>query len=408
MAKLTQCENCKEYQAGLNLCTRKWKDVCFDDTDCEFLLGNPGDSAGSDVESEERSVNNISKITKRGSVRYDDNFNERVTGTDTSKIQYSNSKIKSSSSLYSTVAFIVIFMISCCVGVAYFLKNVENEKEKEQAKAHQSYVLDEILQDKTLNSIKMISHYFDGDTLVVNYFAVPQIANCIRKNSLKTEFQNMVLLYHDKWKEVLNTVHDEQSVIIATFNRYDYKNTVPPISTSTLKTVLNYEEVMDTITITMDEVGTFIDNKALRKNAMEVFAKRKIYDIEEYVKMHYRNTAILKMHSVTLDKDFVRVALSFDDSRSRIGTTLLDSTRIDLNFIDKVGERGSILKEIFSICSRTHRGFTIEYVGSQKGTHHVLSWSYDRAMEFKPLFNLGVNPYDETNRTGVTFVNSRN
>lgn len=409
MAKLNQCENCKDYQANLKLCTREWKDVCFDDTDCKFKLDSNDDSVSPVVETGGREVSTLSRVSKRGSVRseiaYGDSPYEETRETHSPKKKVSSSSnIIRSRSFYITVLFCIILLVSGGVGVAYY----KNNEAKELSKAQIICLLDEIQQDKTLNSIRMIGHHYESDSLVINYFAITPIAIKIKKDSLRNEFQNMVLLYHDKWKEVLNNVCDKQSVIVATFNRYDFKNRSYPNHGTEGKSINDFEELTDTLTITIAEVKAFLDNQAMREKAIAVFANRKIYDIEEYVKIHYGKTSILKMHSVTLDKDFVRVALSFDDSKSRIGSSLLDSTSIDPNFIDKVGERGSILKEIFSICSRTHRGFTIEYIGSKKGTHHVLSWNYDRAMEFKPLFKLGTNPYEVTNQSGVTLVRERN
>ena len=406
MARLNQCKDCKDYQSNLNLCTREWKELCFDDTDCKFKFDNIEDSASSTSESEDFNENIHSRVAKRGSIRSgtasDNKVIKEAMEMHAPKIKHSSSSIsKRVHPYYIAIFFIIIILVLGGFGISCYLKN----EEKEQEKSHVNYLLDEIQQDKTLNSIKMISHHYEGDTLLVNYFAIPSIAKKIYKDSLKNEFQNMVLLHHDKWKELLNSVVDKQSIVIATFNRYHHRQETSPDHTSEVKSIYEFEDVEDSTTITLAEINAFIDNPDLRKNAVAVFANRKLFDIEEYVNLHYANTSMLKMHSVTLDKDFVRVALSFDDSRSRIGSTLLDSMNIDPNFTDKVGERGSILREIFSICSRTHRGFTIEYIGSQKGTHHILSWNYDRAMKFKSLFNFGTNPYDETNQVGVTLIN---
>lgn len=413
MAKQSQCEICKDYQANMNLCKRKWSEVCFDDTDCDFKAGN-SESLNSDTfKSTPSYVPNYSRITKRGSVRIemenDENNSEEARDKHNPKAMNTSSsgsmRKRSYSSYYQIALFFIVLLFTCSLGFVYYLKLEEESLEKVLEKEHVIHLLDEIEQDKTLNSLKMIRHRYEGDTLVIDYFAIPNIASNIQHDSLKYEFQNMVLLYHDKWKEILNSVGDKQSVVIATFNRCYEKKGIYLGKSSTVKQIYSFNELPDSTTTTIAEINKIIDNSVLHEKAMEVFANRKIYDIEEYVRKHYGKNSLLRLHSVTLDKDFVRVALSFDDSMAKIAKSLLDSTRIDPNFKDKVGERGSILKEIFSVCSRTHRGFTIEYIGLKNGTHHTLSWNYDRTMEFKSLFKFETDRHQKSNQYGVTLVN---
>lgn len=367
---------CKDYQKELNLCKRQWIEVIFDDTICQIQKDDSSLKSGTENIHNEKLPESNRRIVKRGSPvnvhnQASDLIREKTTETKDSENNSGVFTINMTGITYKVLVLsIALIILGGITGIAYYFYDKHESEERELLVGQTRLVLDDIKQDNTLGCIKLVSYDFNGESLSLSYWLEFDVPNETFRDSLEQSFMYLASLHSDKWKSLRELSGDRQIDINVVFNSKYY---------------------CDSVSTTLEKVCTKIEDKVFFERAMYVFAEYKLIDIKEYTEKHFKKNGLLTFVGVRLDKDFVRLALSFDDSQVRIGKTMLDSTRIDPNFTDKVGERGSILKELFSICARTHRGFKIEYLGTHNKTHHVLSWNYERAMNLKPLFELGVN-----------------
>lgn len=400
MAKLSQCIKCKKYQEKSNICTNTWKEIDFDDTPCSVLSEN---TQNVDTISDKQQSSDIFKQVKK-----------RKEGHNTQK-NIPNDKIVDADLLETEIveehkhlhvffiSVICLILLGLGVGAYYYIWQKQMVEKRGIVVNSVNSIIQEIQEDKTLGSIKIIDYNFHGDTLMVNYWADRSVMDMIKNDSLEQEFMYMVLLHRDQWRSIVHVIDDMPIKVTAFFDINRLNRGKQLGGKYSMNHLNNHADTLH-FTTTIAHIDSIIKDPLLFSKAMEVFANRKLIDIKEYVIKHFGNNGLLKFHDIRLDKDFVRLTLAYDDSKMKIGGTYLDSIRINPNFTDKVDERGSILRELFSICSRTHRGFSIEYRGTRKNTRNSISWNYKRAMGFKESFYLGVDPNQKTNQWSVVTV----
>ena len=71
--------------------------------------------------------------------------------------------------------------------------------------------------------------------------------------------------------------------------------------------------------------------------------------------------------------------MSYNDSKANLGSTFLNTDKVALHYTDKVGDMGSILNNMLSICARTNKGFAFIYTAQKSHKIQKCKYNAERA-----------------------------
>ena len=112
-----------------------------------------------------------------------------------------------------------------------------------------------------------------------------------------------------------------------------------------------------------------------------MFTVLKGCEILRYAKMHFQGDVFFNVDSMSLNDKSLLLCLSYDDSKARLGDSYLRMDRVNPHFTDPVGEMGSILDGMLSICTRTNRGFGFVYTAQKSHKVDRCEWTIDEMRE---------------------------
>ena len=258
----------------------------------------------------------------------------------------------------------LVMTVAIIVGGGYYYIQYKDEQERQRLEDliwKARYELSIVESDKTISYLRLNNTKYEDGMLKLELLmhTSHDIIKAVGSDSTAHSkmFFSLVSLYPECWATVSQCLEEANTDMELTYidRGRDYKQNV---THSMLKTYLADENIMG--------------------NCTKIFAQLKAAEIYDYACQHFRGDKYLTPDSVSLTDDFVTLYISFDDSKYYLDDSYLDSTRVDVQFTDKVGDMGSVYDGMISLCSRTDRGFAFVYQGSKRNTIHRVPWSRER------------------------------
>lgn len=261
----------------------------------------------------------------------------------------------------------------------YFLNEYNNEKEREDKIWRARLVLEQMKTDKTFGYLRLDSIKYNNNQLQLTCISNINLINlnnvlCFFEDSVKNENGETRVFGHASFsmKNIKGSIKDSlmrlelTSLVSIAPNVWDsvFKVLVDA-NVDMSVTYSNYAE-RPTIVIPFNELQQFQKDKRLLDRGLLYFIKRKETEVLEYAKGHFKADRFLKADSVSVKNGYVSLYMSYDDSKYKIGNVFLDSKHINPHFTDIVGDMGSILDGMLTICSKTGDGIEFVYIGNKK------------------------------------------
>lgn len=369
MAHEKQCESCKGYNPKSGLCTIKWEQPTFDGTNC---------NQNRDVHT---TIN--ADINKQES----DNEPEYITETEIidnepQDTPYSLKKIL----LPSLVGIILI--VAAFYGYTV-IKHDAEEEARENLVWEARKQLERLVNDKTVGYMRLQSVEYKDHTLMLGYQVnVPWYSNIVFVDSIiPNEFSSLMAIAPDRWSIISKYLNEAKVDIGLTF--------------------INFPE-LPVKNITHEHLSEIIHDQDLMSQALYYFEQKKKGEILDYARYHFQNDPYLKVEGVTVNKDQVTLTLLYNDLEYRMGESYLDHDQINAHFTDAVGDMGSILDGMWTICSRTGKGIAIIYKGAKRSKTERVEWNAKETIDLYKKYgsSIWINPR-RTNRVTTTIVREK-
>lgn len=201
------------------------------------------------------------------------------------------------------------------------------------------------------------------------------------------EFQSLVILSPDRWREAFRHLEEAEVDLVVV-----YRNVIKHPSYN-----FGHEKLAEEL------LGT-----EARQSGLVLFEQLKCAEIMKYAKIHFRGDVLFTADSVHVDKQFVSLCMSYDDKKASLSDPILDSTLVYPHYIDAVGDMGSILDGMRTVCTLTNRGFAFVYTARHSRKVNRVSWSTDRAAEAFETYDSGLwHDGKETNRIRTVIKRQR-
>lgn len=271
----------------------------------------------------------------------------------------------------SCVAWVLFMLIALAViawaGWSYF-KYREAKQKREDIVWKARCELELFRTDKTIRYLRLDSiRYSDGVVGLVYRSALSQEKfhkNMSTDSVAQLNFISTVMVSPERWKTISKYL-SEAEVDIEVTMRGTIEEKSFKISSDSLSSLLSDEKVMS--------------------EALELFVKRKCLEVDNYARIHFARDKYIKPICVVMTKDFVELHLSYDDN---FGLGYLNNQqKVPVTYRDAVGDMGSILDGMLTICSRTNRGFAFVYIGRKKHSRSRIQWDAAMAMEMSKKNN---------------------
>lgn len=271
---------------------------------------------------------------------------------------------------------IILLALLLVIGTGYYFVSRQYEKqEREDMVWMARLVLEEIKADKSFEYLRLDSITYYDRNLMLTYrakhdifdiislvtdsvsksggkttlkghaiFSIDSMSKDSRNNLLQVEFASLVSIAPHKWDSIFRTLVRAETDLSVNFSNYENRYSI----------LIPYGKMMD-----------FMADRNLLMKGKSYFIKRKKAEVLDYAKGHFRGDPYLHVDSLAVQGEFVSLYISYDDSKYRIGKSYLDSQHINPHFTDAVGNMGSILDGMLTLCSKTGYGLEFVYVGNK-------------------------------------------
>ena len=367
MAIKEQCIKCKGYNPIAELCTIKWTQPNYDGQTCiEFADPSAPKVSKEKVQEDEMKVIKPG-VTKRGSSRI--NNSRIVKGEALSQnnvIDKVGKKSESPFILYihesviRGIGLLLLVMLLGGIGYgAYYYINQQQAQEREDLVWKARVVLEAVKGEKTIEYLKLQDMDYTDGLLTLSF-----LRNYNSSNPYKLITDSIVLA-------------EIASLSAIAPNRWDTICHYLQLADVDLKIV--YSDLLQNPTVTIDSqaLSEVLLSDKVRKLGLEMFTVLKGCEILRYAKIHFQGDVFFNVDSMSLKDKSLLLCLSYDDSKARLGHSYLRKDRVNPHFTDPVGEMGSILDGMLSICTRTNRGFGFVYTGQKSHKVDRCEWTVD-------------------------------
>lgn len=215
--------------------------------------------------------------------------------------------------------------------------------------------LETLRNDKEVQYLRLHDMVYEDNLLKLRYdtsISSNEIAAIFRDSLMYKDFMSIIILNLDKWKTVSQHLSEAEIDLHVT-----YSNHISPFI------------------ISWEQLAQMVSDKQLYDEGMKIFVQRKKQETLEYARYHFKKDRFFKVDSISLSKDFVSLHMSYNDAKANLGPTFLDTNKVSLHYTDKVGDMGSILNNMLSICARTNKGFAFIYTARK--SHKVQKCKYN-------------------------------
>lgn len=256
----------------------------------------------------------------------------------------------------------VLALIIGAILLFSYLKDKQEQQRKEYLAWRAMYEMTILQSDKTVNYLRLHKIEYENNQLLLEYLVqIPgKEQHQLNDSTIRSLFYSYMAINPESWDSVFCYLKEAEV---------------------NLKLLCVNHKFVPSIVIPYDQLPSITSNKQAIDKWLGMFTILKSKEIFEYAKQHFKGDRYLFIDSVSMTDDYVELNFSFDDSKYRMGDAFLDTTHINRHFTDKVGDMGSILDGIFSICLRTDRGFAFIYKGKKNHIVHRCEWNKERTRE---------------------------
>lgn len=271
-----------------------------------------------------------------------------------------NKKIKTVISVFLILGVITVMACS----VAYIgLKKMREREKREDLVWLARCELETLRNDKEVLYLRLKDINYKDNYLNLKFDTSVSFDEVIEKSKDSLMYQDLmsvIVLNLNKWEKVSQYLTEAQVDLNIT-----YSNNI----------------VEFPFTISYNQLADMVSDKQLFDEGLEIFVRRKKQEVLEYARSHFRNDRYFKVDSLHINNDFVSLCMTYDDTKAELGRTFLDPNNVPMHFTDKVGEMGSILNNMLSICARIDRGFAFVYTAKKSRKIQSCRRSAEKAKE---------------------------
>jgi hypothetical protein len=234
--------------------------------------------------------------------------------------------------------------------VGFFFKYLDEENKREE---RENLVwmarceLETLRNDKEVQYLRLHDMAYKGYLLNLRYntsISSDEVAMKYKDSLLVKDFMSVIILNPDKWHKVAQYLSEADVDLSITY----------------------LSHVESSFIISWEKLVHMLSDEQLLEEGLELFVQRKKKEVLDYARSHFRNDRYFKVDSLSLNQNFVSLHMSYDDSMASLGRSFLDTNNVSLHFTDRVGDMGSILNNMLSICARTDKGFAFVYTAKKK------------------------------------------
>ena len=409
MARIEECNQCESFKSGL--CTRLWKEPSFNDTPCE-MQATPSitqDNQENTVEGtdEEQPVRRIHKrgssaaghTTKRIVAKRENHPSPSEEDEETEHAIYVGEK---SFRLLTYVkdVLVVCVILALVLGIWYGGHYYFKQKEiafKEDLAVEAKNKLRPMLDENIFQYLKLVQLTYEDNSLCFKY--------ADRKNAIASALEQINKQYHG---EELNRVsHDIKLQFFLSalaMKPHEWDAACQLLDSAGVDVKVRFIGVDEPCELRHEQLSQYNSQSDIFQKSKNIFIINKKIEVLEYAITHFLRDRVFGIDSVSISPNYVTLHLNYDDTYN-LGESYLDTAYINSHFTDPVGEMGSIVDNMLSICSLTNCGIAFEYVGRKK--HQVTRWEWDssRTQAFLAKYS-GIIPYRKrkTNQVHTTIV----
>lgn len=372
MAKKEQCKLCKGYKFESELCTIKWIQLSFDGNECEQF-----DNIVSIQQTETLEVENGGTTNESSLPKSDKHIKKRSVGIDKHAIHIEEtisslspqsekklekphykplSKIGKSVLLFITLTIVLIGIWQTYI----FIKESLEEKEREKIVWLAICELEDLRVDKTVRYLRLNDIKYEDKKLKLGYhanYSAREISRIVKDSLMCDDFLSVIVIAPQKWNIISHYLAAAEVDLQIT-----YSNTLVP-----------------SFLLSWKQLSMLMSDKRKLRKGKRLFVNRKKKEVLNYALKHFRKDRYLKVDSLSLDKKYVSLHLSYNKSIASLGETFLDTIHVNPHYTDKVGDMGSILDGMLAICSRINRGFAFVYFDRKERKVQRCEWNVEKA-----------------------------
>lgn len=366
MAKKKQCNQCKGYNISKDLCTIKWCQPSFDDSDCmEFIAhGSSALNGGAYNKSEESSGCTEPDASPIKIVRRGGSSKSRVISVkstikkDTDEGETSPFTLEIPEQIVRVLLFFLLLSVVSVLsygGYAYLKYVGEQERENIVWKARVE--LEAVRIDKTIQYLRLDTMAYEDRLLKLSFrrnINRQEHISEVPETMIYDEIASVVAINPSRWDSICNCLKEAETDLMITYSDVHLKPNI----------IIPYQELSKRL----------LADDVIREG-LNLFVKKKEREVLQYARSHFKGDGFFSADSVAEKGDYLTLFLSYDDSKARLGESFLDNNRINPHFTDPVGDMGSILDGMLSICTRINKGVAFVYIG--KRNHKVDSCKWD-------------------------------
>ena len=382
MANKEQCLRCKGYNPEANLCTIKWVQPSYEGNNCDkFYDGVANKQVIEPCQQDNLSYRKLrpkeepaNRIKKRGmsssgkslhvrgkTVSRNENDDYFIEPPENTIIEKTDNFVR-----IAGILLIILFIIAIGFGgFSYIGKKKKQEIEVIVWKARTELEL--FTSDKTIEYLRLYKTEYDNGFLNLYFLRNLSIINKgdqVTDSTMIDDIASFVSINPFRWDSVCTILEKEA------------------IDLSIIYSDVNIEKGQELrnpkITIPHTEIRKKLLSDAQRERGLDLFIKRKTREVMNYAILHFKNDIIFKVDSVGIYNHYVSLHLSYDDKTAKLGKTYLDTAYVNSHFKDPVGDMGSILDGMLTICSRLNKGVAFVYVGKSSKKRDVWTWDAEK------------------------------
>ena len=256
----------------------------------------------------------------------------------------------------------VLLVVCLTIGIAYvfsYYREKQEQERKDDFVWRARYELTFMQSDKSVNYLRIRDVRHEEKRLKIDCTVqLPDKKIKVWKDSTIHEvFCSIVAMNQERWDSVFHFLEvAETDVEISFLNQKLAPSHVIPYS----------------------QLRAIVADKQTMERGLSLFTEYKSREVLDYARQHFKHDRYFHPDSVTVDKDYIYLNLTFDDTYN-LGKSYLDTLKINSHFTDNIGEMGSILDGMLSVSSRTERGFAFVYRGKKKHAVYQVGWNKERA-----------------------------
>lgn len=379
MAIKDQCLRCKQYNASADLCTIKWVQPTFDGSDCNDFIDHSSTktvkadntmidkgSMNEDTRHHQPSVrkrgfskSGVISIEGKGESNHDDENDE-----DSKHILY----IPESIIRIIGIVFIIVLILSGIYGGYSYIKNQEKQ-EREELVWKARIELEEIRTEKTILYLRIYNMDYKENLLTLSCLRNLNQRDYVNEapdSLIHKEIASLVSLNPKKWESICKYLEQAQVDLAITYSDVHLR---------------------PTLTIPYQFLSEKLLAKRILSEGLNIYVNKKEKEVLDYAQKHFYGDRYFSVDSLSMQRGYVALYLTYDDSKARLGDTFLDTIRVNPHYTDPVGDMGSILDGMLAISTRTGKGIAFVYVGKNSRKVDGCKWNEEETKEIAKKYS---------------------